>query len=66
MFADDLDDHQTENPMLGAADPEYHTRIDAERVTLQFGVKSNRPLDSGRKPITESPLFGGDAQTEMF
>jgi 16S rRNA G1207 methylase RsmC len=53
-------------PIAGAADPEYQTRIDAERVTAEFGSKSRRRLDAGRKPITESPLFGGEAQLSLF
>jgi len=52
--------------LAGQSDPEYQSRIDAARCTLQFGVKSSRPLDSGKQPITDSPLFGGAAQQEMF
>lgn len=47
-------------------DPEYAGRLDAERVTLQFGQKSARPLDAGKRPIAEAPLFGGAAQSDLF
>jgi hypothetical protein len=53
-------------PIAGEADPEYQTRLDANRVTAEFGVKSARPLDAGKKPITDSPLFGGEAQGNLF
>lgn len=53
-------------PELAAvADPEYSSRIEAQRVTLQFGARGKR-LDRGRVPITESPLFGGPAQSSLF
>jgi hypothetical protein len=48
------------------ADPEYKTRIDAQRVTWEMKRKSARRLDSGRKPIDDSPLFGGDRQGTLF
>jgi hypothetical protein len=52
--------------MAGAADTEYGSRLDAKRVTFQFKVKSARRIDSGREPITDSPLFGGPAQGSLF
>jgi hypothetical protein len=48
------------------ADTEYRTKIDAERVTAEFASASQRRLDRGKKPITESPLFGGEAQYSLF
>jgi hypothetical protein len=53
-------------PIAGVADPEFEPRLDAQRVTLEFATKSTRRLDTGRRPITESPLFGGPAQRELF
>ena len=54
-------------PTLAAeADTERGARIEAERVTLEFGSKSARRLDSGRRPITESPLFGGEPQESLW
>jgi hypothetical protein len=53
-------------PIAGEADTEREHRIDALRVTAEFKTKSMRPLDAGRKPITEAPLFGGTAQGELF
>lgn len=47
-------------------DCHLNLRFDAARVTLEFGQKSARRLDSGRVPITESPLFGGSAQSSLF
>lgn len=43
MYADDLDDYQTERaagvpPIVGAADLEYQARIDADRVTELWKV----------------------------
>lgn len=56
----------TPPPIAGEADTERESRFDAARVTLEFGQKSTRRMDAGRKPISESPLFGGTAQEEMF
>ena len=53
-------------PIPGEGDPERETKLDAERVTLEFRTASRRRLDAGSKPITDSPLFGGPAQGEMF
>ena len=53
-------------PIAGEADPEYQTRIHADQTTAEFGARSARPLDGGRKPITDSPLFGGPAQGNLF
>lgn len=58
MF-DDLDDYLTE-------DGERESRLDAKRVTLEFGQKSTKRLDRGKQPIDESPLFGGPAQSDLF
>jgi len=57
---------QAPPPIAGTADPEYQPRIDAARVTVEFGNKSQRRLDRGRKPITDAPIFGGPAQMELF
>jgi hypothetical protein len=65
MF-DDLDDYQTAPPIAGAADLERSSRIDAERVTLEFAQRSTRRLDAGKRPIEESPLFGAPAQEVLF
>lgn len=50
----------------GQSDPEYQTRIDADRATAQWKTASSRKLDSGKEPITDSPLFGGPAQGGLF
>jgi len=50
----------------GVPDPEYQSRIDAQRVSAEFAQKSARPLDAGKQPITDSPLFGGVAQGNLF
>jgi len=47
--------------LKGTADTERESRLDAERVTLEFAQKSTR-----KKPMTESPLFGGEAQGSLF
>jgi len=52
--------------LKGTADTERESRLDAERVTLEFAQKSTRKLDAGKKPMTESPLFGGEAQGSLF
>jgi len=52
--------------LLAEADTERSARLDAERVTIEFRAKSTRRLDAGREPITDSPLFGGPAQQELF
>jgi len=43
-------------------DTEYQTRIDAERCTLEFSKGKGKRLDSGKEPITDSPLWGGSRQ----
>lgn len=53
-------------PIAGQSDREFDSRLEAQRVTLQFAAKSSRRLDSGRLPMAESPLFGGPAQKELF
>ena len=53
-------------PIAGQADVERGSRLDAERVTLEFGSKSTRKIDAGRRPIDESPLFGGEKQESLF
>lgn len=53
-------------PELAAVpDPEYGTRIDADRCTLQFGARGRR-LDLGKRSIEDSPLFGGERQSGLF
>ena len=52
--------------LSGEADTGRAGRIDAERVTLEFGSKSARRLDAGRRPMSEAPLFGGAAQGELW
>ena len=47
-------------------DREYSTRIDAERVTLEFAQASTKRVDGGRQPIEDSPLFGGPRQRGLF
>ena len=57
---------ETPPPIAAEADPEREAKLDAERVTLEFRTASRRRLDAGSEPITDSPLFGGPAQGEMF
>lgn len=50
--------------LLGEADPEYSTRIDAARVTAEF-----KSAIQPRKPQHhhgDLPLFGGERQEELF
>lgn len=56
MLSDNLDGLQA------TADPEYQTRIDTERCTLEFSRGKGKRLDSGKEPIESSPLFGGSRQ----
>jgi hypothetical protein len=58
--------HLEPPPIAAEADPEREAKLDAERVTLEFRSGSRRRFDAGREPITDSPLFGGPAQQEMF
>jgi hypothetical protein len=64
MMFDGLDDYETE--LTAEADLERTARLDAERVTLEFRTCSTRRLDTGLQPITDSPLFDGPSQLEMF
>ena len=58
--------HGPKPPIAGAADTERESKLDASRVTLEFGSKSTKRLDSGRFPISHSPLFGGNPQENLF
>lgn len=51
--------------LAAEADPEYLTRIEAQRCTLQFAQRLGR-ADRGKLPMDESPLFGGTRQTSLF
>ena len=62
-FAGMCDDN---GPYTPAADPEYSTRIDAQRATLELQRKSPRRADAGRESIEDSPLFGGARQGRLF
>lgn len=53
-------------PITAHPDREWGHRIDAQRVTLQFAQASNRPMDTGKLPMDESPLFGGRRQKSLF
>jgi phospholipid N-methyltransferase len=53
-------------PLAGEADPEFLTRLEAERYTLEFNSPLQRPLDAGRRPFLESPLFGEQGQENLF
>ena len=55
---------QTPPPISGEPDREYETRLDAERVTLQFkdALRHKKPQAS----VEDLPLFGGERQGEMF
>lgn len=48
------------------ADPEYQSRIDAERATAELANKSRKRVDSGKESIEDSPLFGGPRQGGLF
>ncbi len=43
-----------------------HRTLTGEQLTAEFSQPSKRRLDRGKKPITESPLFGGDSQGSLF
>jgi hypothetical protein len=51
-------------PIIGSADPEYQTRIDAQRVTLQFSQPITAPNNA--LDYNDLPLFGGNKQEELF
>jgi hypothetical protein len=51
-------------PIAGNSDPEYLTRIDADRVTAEFRVKITPRIP--QESVDELPLFGGKRQKEMF
>lgn len=53
-------------PYTPAADPEYSTRLDAQRATLELQRKSSRRADAGAQSIEDSPLFGGERQGRLF
>lgn len=59
-----LETLQAAPPIAGAADQEYKTRIDAERVTLEFAT-SIRPA-APQNAIDDLPLFGGERQEDLF
>ena len=51
-------------PIAGVADSEYETRLDAERVTLEFASK--RQPAKPQESLDDLPLFGGERQQELF
>lgn len=51
---------------MQASFQEQAQRIDAERCTLEFATASRKRIDNGRKPIEDSPLFGGERQESLF
>ena len=53
-------------PLAGEADPEYQSRIDAERVTRELATKNPKRMDGGEQEMEDSPLFGGPRQGDMF
>ena len=52
--------------LRGEADREYQTRLEAERCTLEFATAMPRNIDAGRRPIADSPMFGGPRQFGLF
>lgn len=50
--------------LVAIADPEYQTRIEAERVTAQF--KNPITPRFAQHAIEDLPLFGGERQQNMF
>ncbi|MFH1111009.1 MAG: hypothetical protein V1790_17690 [Planctomycetota bacterium] len=74
MLFDNLDDYHAEHlPYAGGTsqplpdadaqpDTERTPKLDAERVTLQFRVKSARTL----RDLSETPLFGGPRQMRLL
>lgn len=55
---------ETPPPIAAESDPEYQTRIEAERVTAEFRV-SITP-QAPQRAIEDLPLFGGERQGELF
>jgi len=50
-----------------AADCQAQTaRLQGEQLTLRLASRSECRLDAGRRPMHESPLFGGPAQHDLF
>jgi hypothetical protein len=47
-------------------DQEAATKLEAARCTWEFRTRSQRPLDGGKEPIEDAPLFGGERQAELF
>jgi hypothetical protein len=52
--------------MAKAAISEDQDRLDAARLTAELNSPSQRRLDSGKRLMSESPLFGGDSQLDLF
>lgn len=51
---------------FNAAVAAVNAEVDRERMDLALRSGSARKLDSGRQPIEQSPLFGGDSQESLF
>ncbi len=41
-------------------------RLTGEQLTAAFNQPSRRRIDSGKAPIEDSPLWGGNRQEELF
>lgn len=57
-----VEEHYAANPLAGVADMERESKLDAERVTLEFASKSTRVLNVD----LDGPLFGGKRQGSLF
>ena len=44
----------------------YQGRLDADRVTAAWRTRDPKRLDTGKRPIEESPLFGGERQGSLW
>lgn len=48
------------------ATKQFKAEVGGKQLTAEFGTKSQKKLDAGKKQIADAPLFGGDRQVDLF
>lgn len=55
-----------EDAARGKATQQFEAQTAGKQLTAEFGTKSAKRLDSGKKPVADAPLFGGEPEIDLF
>ena len=55
-----------EEAVRGKATQRFKAETSGKQLSAEFGTKSAKRLDRGKKPIADAPLFGGEPQIDLF